>query len=130
MKKILFERVAKDLIGIIDETPLALRPSIIIPKNKIEAYFVMGFTMNTPWGGKGIALAYECDNMTKTLVHEALHIQYPILEETDIEGLTEEFFNIMDVRKASQRRIVDKLNEYEKNRKMKKYEMDWEKVYI
>ena len=130
MKKILFERVSKDLIGIIEETPLALRPSLIIPKNKIEAYFVMGVTMNTPWGGKGIALAYECDNMTKTLVHEALHIQYPILEETDIEGLTEEFFNIMSVRKASQKRIVDKLDEYEKSGRMKQYEVDWKNVYI
>ena len=121
------ENPTKNLISIIENTPLALRPTIKI-KNLLgegfhDIYLVKGLTMETPLGEKGVALSYECDNMTETLVHECLHVLYPTLSEKDVVKWTDMYYNTFpDVKRASQKRIVNKLNEYEVNGRMKKYE--------
>lgn len=115
-----------DLVKIMKETPLALRPTIKIQQplsgGFYDVYLVKGLTLDTPWEGKGIALSYECDNMTETLVHEALHIKFPTYEENKIILLTKEFYKNNNIRKTAQKRIVDKLTEYEIKGKLEKYE--------
>lgn len=119
-------KTATNLIDIIRETPLALRPTIKIQKHLSGGFYdihlVKGLTIDTPWGGKGIALSYECDNMSETLVHESLHIKFPSYEENKIILLTKDFYKNDKIRKTAQKRIVDKLTEYEINGKLEKYE--------
>jgi hypothetical protein len=103
----------KKLIEIISECPVALRGIVTLRKetsNGYNIYQAKGLTLKTPFPyGHGIALSYECDNMGKTLLHEALHIARPQYREEVIESLTECMWKYQILKKECQKRIVYEL---------------------
>ncbi len=123
-------KVVEDLVDIIKNTPLALRPLIKQYKalpgtNQYLECVCMGITRRMPWrkigasfvvdtlgfNEYGIGLSYNCDDMPETLLHEALHVRYNSLEELDIIHLTEFYSNNERLRKACQKRVIERLGE-------------------
>ena len=103
------------LIKIMEETPLAIRPMLNFFTSKYQ-YDVKGVVLRIPYAFEGISsfgigLSYECDNMGKTLVHEAMHICNQDHSEDSIRKLTSEYWRIPEVRKSAQNVIVNKLGE-------------------
>jgi len=61
----------------------------------------------------GIALSYNCDNMTETLIHECIHYCDTELTEPIVERLTKKYVDDVDVRGASQKKIVELCGKYD-----------------
>jgi len=114
----------KDLFRIIEETPIAVRPLIqryyTGPDGQVTIITSRGIVLKIPWkdvGAEklgfseyGIGLSYNCDNMGKTLVHEALHIKYPQMTENNVEFLTQVYWNkYPTLRQAAVRRVIIEL---------------------
>jgi len=122
MKKI------NNLVKIIEDTPVAIRPLITVYKKLGNSfnylkYECRGITQKIPYpqwvidkfnfSKYGIGLSYECDNMTKTLVHEAIHIEYNDATENEVIQLTELYYEVPIIRKAAQKRVVYELGKKE-----------------
>lgn len=114
----------KELEKIIKTTPLGLRPMLKLYSTFKGGYLCCeckGFVRPIPWkdwglshysfNKYGIGLSYECDNMAKTLLHEALHIKYENASEVEIELNTNKYWQDLPLRKVCQQRIVTKLGE-------------------
>ena len=104
-------------IKTIEETIVALNPLIVLAvekrgKRRIHVY--RGLALRVDNGEKGIILSYDCDNMGQTLVHEALHVAYPMFKEYMVEKLEDILWNYKDVKKAAQKKVVEAFGYYER----------------
>lgn len=108
----------KNLVRILEEIPLTICPAIKrempLGNGSFYIHSYKSLIVKTPYGD-GVALSSACDNMTKTLIHEGLHILYPHDEDEDIENKAYIYSNNHEIKKVAQKRIVDYLTEYEFN---------------
>lgn len=124
-------KMKDDLFHIIENTPISLRRRFKRYNNLTgEMHYLRGMSDIIPyrvngmgdmvdkhgWSEYGIVLSYECDccdNMAKTLLHEALHIKYwntPSMDEDKINELTEVYWNTYPtIRKVAVKRLVYEL---------------------
>lgn len=117
------EKIAKDLIKLIEEIPLVLQPELKLVrrlKNSNSGLATYANYAELTYRGAVrrcydkyvIGLAFEFSNMGETLVHEVLHIRFQEVEDEGIKELTKDYWANPEVRKASQKRIVQRLGDY------------------
>ena len=111
------DALKEDIIDIIDTAYVVLRESLSLYQEEgeyIKETELRGITLKDPnMEFKGIALAYSLDNMTETLIHECLHYHDEVMSEAEVESLTDDLFDDLQVRRASQKRIVQLCEKYD-----------------
>lgn len=116
------------LINIINHTPIKLKEDttyydpqkqkMYVLRGKAEKYTLRWLLRpnTTLWSPQDylITMNVHCDGMPETLIHEALHVKYPWMQEHKVRYLTLIYWSqVQDVRDAAQSRVVKELVGYE-----------------
>lgn len=107
--------VLKELIEIINETPLSIRSEVRkynkLPNGQMIQIESEGFTqlIDKDLHKYGICLNASCYHLEENLVHECLHIAYRNAGEMDIEDLTKYFIKYDEVYQAAQVRVNERV---------------------
>lgn len=111
------DSLKEDVIDTINNAHVVLREELKTyhqDGNDIIETELRGITLKDPKTGfKGIGLSYTIDNMTKTLIHESLHYFDEQMSEEVVESLTDDLFDDPEVRRVSQKRIVQLCEKYD-----------------